>query len=301
MTASMTEPMTARCDSELTERARAKVNLTLAVHGRRSDGFHELESLVTFADISDQLTLRPGRAFSLRVSGPFAAAIDGENLINRVIAALKTAEPRLQFGEFVLEKNLPVAAGIGGGSADAAAALRLIKCANPQFSLDWSRIASNIGADIPVCLTSETVVMRGFGERLTALPPVPRFNVVLVNACAPGIANKTAKVFRALHTGAVPHTIAPVLVPPWPTTRAAWIALLARHGNDLEHAATAIMPEIRAIRLALGSQPGSLAVQLSGAGPTCFAIYEGADYAASARNAIAAQHPDWWVADTTIG
>lgn len=287
----------------LTEPARAKVNLTLTVHGRRADGYHELESLVAFADVGDQLTLTLDRPLSFTVTGPLAGAIDGENLIERVVAVLQSREPRLRFGAFVLEKHLPVAAGIGGGSADAAAVLRLVQRANPERigSIDWLGLASSLGADVPVCLASETAVMRGFGERLTAPLPMPRLHAVMINARGPKVANKTAQVFRALAAGPVRTVVVPALSPPWPQSRAGWLALVASHSNDLERAATAVMPVIETIKAALASQTGSAAIRLSGAGPTCFALYADVESAQMARKAIAARHPDWWVAAATIG
>ena len=287
----------------LTELARAKVNLTLTVHGRRSDGYHELESLVAFANLGDRLTMHVDQPFSLLVTGPFASAIDGENLIERAVARLRTCEPKLRFGAFVLEKNLPVAAGIGGGSADAAATLRLIKRANSELSrsIDWHAIAASLGADVPVCLASETVVMRGFGETVSAALSMPQFHAVVVKARGPAIANKTATVFKALAAGPVRVPTLPVFSPPWPTSHAGWLALLARLGNDLEIAASAVMPEIKTVKSALATQPGSLAIGLSGAGPTCFGLYKDAASAALARTALATQHPNWWVVATALG
>ena len=220
----------------LTELARAKVNLTLTVHGKRADGYHELESLVAFAELGDKLTMQVDHPFSLRVTGPFASAIDGDNLIERAVSRLRACEPKLRFGTFVLEKNLPVAAGIGGGSADAAAAVRLIQRANPEVShsIDWHTIAVSLGADVPVCLASETVVMRGFGETVSEALSMPQFHAVLVKARGPAIAHKTATVFKALAAGPAQVPTPPVFSPPWPTSHAGWLALLARHGNDLE-------------------------------------------------------------------
>jgi 4-diphosphocytidyl-2-C-methyl-D-erythritol kinase len=287
----------------LTERACAKINLTLTVHGKRPDGYHALESLVAFADVGDTLTLDPGMPFSLRVTGPFAAAIDGENLIEKAVAILRPLEPRLAFGAFVLEKKLPVAAGIGGGSADAAAALRLIQRANPtgSKSIDWHAVAASLGADVPVCLASKPVVMRGTGGDLSDILLLPPLHAVLVNARTPRVTNKTAQVFRTLAASPVPSAITPVLSPPWPTAPDGWLALMARHGNDLEAAASEVLPEIKAVKLALGSQPGFEAIRLSGAGPTCFATYPDAALASAARIVIAAKHPDWWVVAATIG
>jgi 4-diphosphocytidyl-2-C-methyl-D-erythritol kinase len=287
----------------LVERAPAKVNLTLTVHGRRPDGFHELESLVAFARIGDTLALEPGTSYSLQVTGPFARAIDRENLITAAIGRATAQRADLITGRFTLNKQLPVAAGIGGGSADAAAALRLIRRANPEAAsaIDWCGLAAQLGADVPVCLLSETTIMRGFGECLIQSPPVPQLHAVLVNAGAAVVPAKTARVFQALGAGPVSQPVASVLLPPWPTDQSGWYARIARVGNDLERTASAVMPEIIAVKRALAAQPGVQVVQLSGAGPTCFGLYADADQAQAAHIAIATQHPDWWVTATTLG
>src|SRR5690606_13758578 len=149
----------------LTETARAKVNLTLEVLGRRTDGFHELESLVAFAAIGDEVTLRVGAPLGVTVSGPNASAIDGENIAARALAVLVEAAPALVLGGVHIEKRLPVAAGIGGGSADAAAVLRAVARANPELAaaIDWHALAASLGADVPVCLASTAQFMWGIG------------------------------------------------------------------------------------------------------------------------------------------
>jgi 4-diphosphocytidyl-2-C-methyl-D-erythritol kinase len=287
----------------LIERARAKINLTLTVHGRRNDGYHELESLVAFADVGDTLTLHPGKLFALDVAGPFATAIDSENLIQRTVEAAVSHEPRLRVGTILLEKHLPVAAGVGGGSADAAATLRLLARANPDFasSIDWAKIAATIGADVPVCLRAETTVMRGFGERLDAAVALPQLHAVLVNTRAPGMTGKTGQVFKVLAAPMCPPLVMSALSPPWPTTLSDWLHRIAKLGNDLEYPAASLMPAIQEAKQALSAQPGFRIIRLSGAGPTCFAIYPDAATARAVRTAIAAQHPTWWVVATTLG
>ncbi|MGL4729280.1 MAG: 4-(cytidine 5'-diphospho)-2-C-methyl-D-erythritol kinase, partial [Bosea sp. (in: a-proteobacteria)] len=182
----------------LTTRARAKINLSLHVLGRREDGYHELESLVAFAGMGDELTLVPGEEMSLSISGPMAAglSLSDDNLVLRAAYGLAAAIPGLKLGAFHLVKHLPVASGIGGGSTDAAAALRLLARVNGLVADDKRlfAVAREVGADVPVCLTSRSVVMRGVGERLEPLA-LPRLFALLVN---PGIGLSTAAVFCEL-------------------------------------------------------------------------------------------------------
>jgi 4-diphosphocytidyl-2-C-methyl-D-erythritol kinase len=192
----------------LTEFARPKVNLTLKVLGRRADGYHELESLVVFASgIADTLTLTPGAPVEVRVSGPFAAAIIGQNLVERALDRLGAIEPRLVLGSIDLQKNVPVGAGLGGGSSDAAAVLRLARRANPDLAetVDWHAVAAGLGADVPVCLDDRAALVRGIGENLTPLPELPRLPAVLVNALSEVPAAKTAEVFRRLGAPLLDH------------------------------------------------------------------------------------------------
>src|SRR5262245_34650411 len=153
------------------ECARAKINLTLSVLGRRPDGYHELESLVSFADVADTLTLRTGPDCRITVRGPFAADIEGPNLLERALALLRECDTGLRLGPVELEKNLPVAAGLGGGSADAAALLRAVRRANPERAeqVPWHEVAARLGADVPVCLLGKPALMRGIGDRIEPL------------------------------------------------------------------------------------------------------------------------------------
>ena len=180
------------------ELAPAKINLTLSVLGRRADGYHELESLVTFADVHDVVTLEPGAANSVVVAGPFAGYIGGENLLVRALTLLQDADPALRLGSVRLDKHLPVAAGIGGGSADAAALLRAIKHADPERAANvaWLDIAARLGADVPVCLGARPALMWGIGEKTEPLRRLPQAHAVLVN---PGLPLSTADVFKAIH------------------------------------------------------------------------------------------------------
>src|SRR5262249_53232767 len=165
------------------ELARAKINLSLIVTGRRADGYHELESLVTFADVGDVLKLSPGGDCRVLTSGPFACDILGPNLLEKTLALLRELDPPLCLGRAELEKNLPVAAGLGGGSADAAALLRAVRRANATRAgaVPWARLALRLGADVPVCLEGSPSLVWGVGEEMAALRRLPAAQAVLVN------------------------------------------------------------------------------------------------------------------------
>jgi 4-diphosphocytidyl-2-C-methyl-D-erythritol kinase len=288
----------------ITESAWAKVNLTLRVRGRRSDGYHELESLITFADVGDRVRFEPGAAVGVRAIGPFAAAISGPNLIDTALARLAEAEPRLVLGSVTLEKLLPVAAGIGGGSADAAALLRAVRRANPAFAgaVDWVDIARALGADVPVCLTSDPALVWGIGENISAVPDLPRLPAVLANPLAPVPPDKTARVFSELKAPPAAAGASPLLVSPTRLeTVASLLEFMAAEGNDLLAAATAVVPQIAEVRAALAGQAGCLFAGLSGAGPTCFSVFSGPQEAAAAAAALQQERPDWWVAAGVLG
>jgi 4-diphosphocytidyl-2-C-methyl-D-erythritol kinase len=286
------------------ERARAKVNLTLAVHGRRTDGYHELVSLVAFAGAGDAISLDTDAPTALTVSGPFAPAIEGPNLVEKAMSAVMDVVPRLAIGHVTLEKHLPVASGVGGGSSDAAAVLRAIRSAYPDETavVDWTLITTRLGADVPVCFANRATWMTGTGAVLQALAtPLPPLDAVLVNPGEAVPPDKTARVFRAL--AAPPLTAssnAPsIALPPVPD-RAALLAMMRRMGNDLETPATAVIPEIDQVLSALEACPGAMLARLSGAGPTCFAIFDDAATARSAAATLQAAHPPWWVVPTVL-
>ncbi len=283
----------------LTETARAKVNLTLRVLGCRADGYHELESLVAFADIGDEVTLRVGAPVAVTVSGPYATAIDGENIAARALRSLTEAVPALVLGDVRIDKQLPVAAGIGGGSADAAAVLRAVRRANPGLAsaVDWPALAASLGADVPVCLASTAQLMWGIGRETAPVPETPPLPAVLVN---PGVPLATAAVFRALNALPVPARMAPPTGPgPFPDL-AAVAAFVNARGNDLEAAAGALCPAVGAVLAALGRAPGALLARMSGSGPTCFALFETAEAAEMAAQRIRAAEPGWWTVATTL-
>lgn len=281
----------------LVEKAPAKINLTLRVLGRRTDGYHELESLVAFADLVDTLTLQPGDAVELDVSGPFAAASGNatDNLVLKAAAALGQRVSGLKAGHFLLAKHIPVAAGIGGGSADAAAALRLLARAN-GMSADDARLmdaARVVGADVPVCLASKACIMRGVGEQLSPPLDLPRLPAVLVN---PGVALGTRDVFAKFNGPRGGPPLGDV-----PNEPRELITFLEKHGNDLAAPAIACAPVIETVLAELYDAPGSLLARMSGSGATCFALFASAGEAAAAARLVKNKHKDWWTTAATIG
>lgn len=281
----------------LIEKAPAKINLTLRVLGRREDGYHELESLVAFADVADKLDLEPGDAATLEISGPYAAACGaiGDNLVIKACAALGERIPGLKAGRFLLDKQLPVAAGIGGGSADAAAALRLLVRTN-GLARDDERLADAAlatGADVPVCLHATARIMQGVGERLSAPVALPELPAVLVN---PGVPLATRAVF-ATFAGSQGSTSP---LKNLPRTRDDMIEFLTRHGNDLTQAAIACAPAVSDALIALRALPGIQLARMSGSGPTCFALFRSSGEAQAAARRLAAEHKNWWVRATML-
>jgi 4-diphosphocytidyl-2-C-methyl-D-erythritol kinase len=288
----------------ITELARAKINLTLRIMGRRPDGYHEIVSLIAFADdAADVVTLDPDAPATVTVGGPFAGAIVGANLVETALQRVAAAAPRLKLGSVHVEKNLPVAAGIGGGSADAAAALRAVKRANQELDgyIDWMEFAAELGADVPVCVLDRPCVVRGFGERLVPLSGLPSLTAVLVNPMAEVPPDKTAQVFRLLAAPPLqPSDAARASNESEPSFRDSddLIAHLRTRGNDLQTAACRIVPGISEVLASLDGTPGCLYASLSGAGPTCFGIFKEAEAAA---DALRKANPGWWVCATTIG
>ena len=289
----------------LATRAPAKVNLSLRVVGRRADGYHELDSLVAFASVGDELSLSPGEPGGVQISGPFGAGLSTEpdNLVLKAERMLREEIADLRSGSFHLVKRLPVASGIGGGSADAAAALRLLARLNdlPLSHPALLAAAGRIGADVPVCVEARPRVMRGIGERLGPALRLPRLFALLVN---PGVAVETAPVFRALglqsgqgHAGGVGPFQAEE---PSPVTSASLIAALAASGNDLEAPARAIAPAIGEVLSALSALPGCRLARMSGSGATCFALFDDCCASAAAGKLLAKQQPDWWVKPTVL-
>lgn len=293
--------------SGLVEEGRAKVNLTLRVVGRRTDGYHDLESVVAFADCADKLTLTPGAELSLQTVGPLATACGelADNLVLKAARLLGEVVPGLKAGAFVLDKVLPVAAGIGGGSADAAAALRLLARLN-NLSLDDERlqkVALEVGADVPVCLASRACDMTGVGEKLLPLNP-PKMPSVLVNPCVP-VATKDVFAALGLRHGELRVGAADVVMEAssWPEEGGSleeWVEALAGGTNDLEEPATRIQPVIGEVIAALNTTNGAWLARMSGSGATCFALYENTAEARRAADKVRLEHPSWWVHAGTL-
>jgi 4-diphosphocytidyl-2-C-methyl-D-erythritol kinase len=290
----------------LATRAPAKINLSLRVLGRRADGYHELDSLVAFAGVGDALALRPKEPAGLEISGPFAAGLAAapDNLVLKAERALREEVAGLRSGRFHLVKRLPVASGIGGGSADAAAALRLLARLNglPLSHPALYTAAARVGADVPVCLEARARVMASIGERLGPPLRLPRLFALLVN---PGVAVETAAVFRALglqlgqdHADAQ-RTAGPDASAA--TTPAKLIAALSETGNDLEAPARKVAPMVATVLAELAALPGCRLARMSGSGATCFALFDDCRASAAAGKMLTRQQPDWWVKATMIG
>jgi 4-diphosphocytidyl-2-C-methyl-D-erythritol kinase len=285
----------------LTEDARAKINLTLRVVGRRVDGYHDLESMVAFADCADRLSLTPGSKLNLRTAGPLAqdCGETADNLVFKAAQLLGERVPDLKLGDFTLDKVLPVTAGIGGGSADAAAALRLLARAN-GLALDDARlieVARLTGADVPVCLASRACVMTGVGETLLPLS-LPKIPCVIVNPCVP-VATKDVFKALGLRNGELLVGASDVFqATAWPEHGASvedWVEVLAASSNDLEAPAMRIQPVIGKVLAALNATNGAWLARMSGSGATCFAIYENTAEAQRAAQKLQLDHPGWWV------
>jgi len=324
----------------LTTRCRAKINLTLRVLGRRPDGYHELESLVAFAGVGDTLALEPGPELGLSLAGPFGEGLAAEpdNLVLKAARALADERGPLRAGRFHLVKRLPLASGIGGGSADAAGALRLLARLNGIAESDpmLPRVAAKIGADVPVCLASRARMMTGLGEVLGPPLALPPLFAVLVN---PGVAVATAGVFKALglapgetrvsHTSPHPEEAASAAVSKdapdvsganWSilrdallrsapqdegeggtdTNRRALLAALSAGANDLEAPARRLAPAIADVLQRLDALPGCRLARMSGSGATCFALFDDCRASAAAAKMLAREEPGWWVKPTLL-
>ncbi len=278
--------------------ARPKINLYLHGTGRREDGYHLLDSLVCFAGAGDRITATPDAGLSLTINGPFGAGLDagGGNLVMRAATALQgwalEAGYDASGAALVLEKNLPVASGIGGGSADAAAALNAL-CGLWRVDIpraELAVLALTLGADVPVCLDSRSRIMRGIGEVLDEAPAMPPAWTVLVN---PMREVSTAAVFGALDMSA---PSAPPALPPGFETAAdlgAWLSSATR--NDLEGPARVLAPEIDTVLRTLGGCAGAHIARMSGSGATCFALFDDQAGAEKAAHHLSAMNGAWWV------
>ena len=277
--------------------APAKLNLYLHVTGRRADGYHELDSLVTFTALADTLEIAPAESLRLSVTGPFADALDmGDNLAARAATALAEKLGRPADVRITLDKRIPVAAGLGGGSADAAAVLRGLARLwrlGAEHAGDLRETALGLGADVPVCLDSRAANMAGVGEALSAPPRLPPCGVLLVN---PGVPVPTGPVFAARRG---PFSAAS-RIDEAPHDAAALAALLRSRRNDLEQPALAQVPEIGQVLARLAAAPGCLLARMSGSGGTCFGLFKDEAAAAGTAGAIARDDPAWWVQPTRL-
>ena len=273
-------------------RAAAKVNLTLNIVSRRDDGYHLIDGLVVFAGIGDVVEVRPAERFALEVDGPFGAAAGagGDNLAARAAHALAARAGRPPAARITLRKDLPVAAGLGGGSADAAATLRALAALwRPALGRpDLEGLALSLGADVPVCLRARPTHMSGIGEAIDPAPDLPEAHLALVN---PGSELSTATVFA----GAAGAFSRPrQRLSEAPRDAAALADWLRAGGNDLTPAACALEPRIAAVIERLAAARGCLVGRMSGSGPTCFGLFATAATARRAALEIAAENPGWW-------
>ncbi len=267
-------------------RAPAKINLALHVTGRRDDGYHLLDSLVAFADIGDVLRLAPARELSLTIGGPMGAGLTA-GADNLVLQAARLILPPGKGARITLEKNLPVAAGIGGGSSDAAACLKALADLH-DLPMPLARSILTLGADLPVCLMGRAARVQGVGERLTAVAGLPDLPAVLVN---PMQGVSTAEVFGRLERPDNPP-LAPL---PEGADLAGWTRWLADQRNDLQGPALAVAPAIGRVLAAIDHTEGCRLARMSGSGATCFGIYGSDADARAAADAVAAENPGWWV------
>ncbi|HKS85463.1 MAG TPA: 4-(cytidine 5'-diphospho)-2-C-methyl-D-erythritol kinase [Pseudolabrys sp.] len=281
----------------LVEQAPAKINLTLRVLRRRADGYHDLESLVAFADVADLVRLQPGADDGLEIAGTFAAQSGplSDNLVIKALHELRGRMNGLRAGRFSLEKKLPVAAGLGGGSADAAAALRLLARLNDIHPTDGrlTAAARSVGADVPVCLDPRPRIMRGVGEQLSAPLDFPPLPAVLVN---PGVPVATRDVFGRFSAANDHNLLARV-----PQDFDALIECIRLHGNDLTEAAVACAPVIGLVLDALNALPGCKLARMSGSGATCFALFRTGGEAGKAARRLQQAHETWWIRPATLG
>jgi 4-diphosphocytidyl-2-C-methyl-D-erythritol kinase len=277
----------------LAERAPAKLNLYLHIVGRRADGYHLLDSLVAFADIGDDVSAAPADALALSSDGSFAKDLPADLCSNLVWRAAEALARRLGIAPKAalrITKHLPVASGIGGGSSDAAAALRaLVRLWRADLdAAALAALAAGLGADVPACLGAKPAWLGGIGERIDLAPPLPQTGLVLAN---PGVALPTAEVYRAFRGPFSP----PARFHGAPGSAEELASLLAARRNDLTDAARGIVPAIDDVLAALAASEGALLARMSGSGATCFALYRTRDAALNAAHRLAAAQPKWWV------
>ncbi|QUD88615.1 4-(cytidine 5'-diphospho)-2-C-methyl-D-erythritol kinase [Phenylobacterium montanum] len=283
--------------------APAKVNLYLHVAGLQPDGFHPLSSLMVFADVGDRLTLEPASALSLAIDGPFGQGLSAgeDNLVLRAVQALIARARRpVQPVRITLSKNLPIAAGLGGGTGDAGAALRLVRdhLDLPVDDDGLEAIASELGADGAACFRCRPVVAEGRGERLSPAPTLPRLDAVLVNPRAP---SPTGAVYRAYDEAGAPGADDRPDMPEAFEDAVEAAAFFAACRNDLEAPAVALTPVIGDVLETLRDEPETLMARVSGSGATCFAVCAGDIEAETLAERIERMRPDWWVRRCRLG
>lgn len=277
--------------------APAKVNLYLHVTSRRADGFHELDSLIAFVGLGDTVTAVPANDLTLSVEGSLADGVPGgaDNLVLKAARRLAAAADVSTGAAMTLIKRLPTAAGVGGGSADAAATLRVLM---DLWDVDvgesaLAEIALGLGADVPVCLAGGCVFVSGIGERITPAPPLPPAWLVLAN---PGVPLSTPEVFQA-RIGAFSE---PAPFYESPADASGLACVLAARANDLTEAARQLAPEVGETLDALETQRDVLLARMSGSGATCFALFAGEAEAENAARRLSGEHPGWWVAKAPL-
>lgn len=277
--------------------APAKINLFLHVGDKRTDGYHDLESIAVFTFHDDGVWLESADRFSLSISGPYAVGLSNgdDNLALRAARALADGTGRRDGVRVSLQKMIPIASGIGGGSADAAAVLRgLVRLWDLDISArDLSDVARSVGADVPACLVSEALIMQGLGERITKLTPFPEFWLLLVN---PGVPVSTAEVFRHLET----RRGTGLQFPAGFGDLRSLCDFLRTTANDLEAPARAIAPVIADVLDELNAADGVLLARMSGSGATCFAMFSDPEKAKPLFKDLNARHPDWWIILTSL-
>lgn len=280
--------------------APAKINLSLEILGRRADGYHELRSLVFFTRLGDRITVEAADALMLRLTGPFADGMAGEqdNLVMRAAKALQTASGVSAGARITLEKNLPIASGIGGGSADAAATLKaLSRLWKTRLTTDeMFSLALSLGADVPVCMRRAPCMMGGIGEKLEPLESLPSFALLLVNPNAPV---STRDVFSRL--AAEPVSLAlPKFEVPRLKTMDDLVTWASAHPNDLERPARQLAPVISDVLTAIVNDGRAYLARMSGSGATCFGLYRDTNEADTVAQQLTKLHPGWWVATSDV-
>ena len=284
-------------ETSIVDAAPAKINLYLHVTGKRADGYHLLDSLVVLADIGDQITATPSDILSLNYTGPFAKGLPPakSNLVLHAAERLKDAFGVSTGAALTLNKALPVASGIGGGSADAAATLRAL-CTLWHLDITHPKVADlalSLGADVPVCLRGQSAIMRGIGEDIRPVDHLPPLSLILIN---PGVEVSTPAVFKA-RTSAFSNRVE---IPGTFNDASAFHAFLKTTQNDLEPPAMGLQPIIGDVLEALRALPGVVLARMSGSGATCFGIVENVDAALTGAQSLSASHPRWWVQATSV-